>query len=510
MSVSTRTLLLLLILCRHASAANPDASASAALIDRHVDARLTSERIQSAAPAADAEFLRRIHLDLHGRVPTLEQTTRFLSDPNPDKRTRLVDLLLADPRYGEHLADIWQAYLISPLADDPQRLAARLRPHLAAQFNTKTWDVIASDLLTATGKLEENPAVAYLFEGRLPRAVPDLTDLTTRYFLGVRLNCAQCHDHPTVSWKQQDFWGMAAFFTQVQTPKRTKQIYEKGILDDTTLTLATLKDANTIDGFIPRPPTFLGGREMPRGSASNRAAFAQWLTARDNPFFARAMVNRTWWRLFGRGLVTPVDDMHEANGPSHPGLLDALARHFIDSGYDLKSLHRAIVLSNAYQRTSRTTAADDKQLALFGRMSMKVLSAPQLYDSLDTIFGAPTRTTGIDTRLGPRVEFTQFFGDSADPDPIAYRRGIPHLLRQMNSPQFAGRNLDALVAKLTTPNRPPADVATDLFLTILSRPPTPDEQSRFKSYVDRTGSAQDAARELAWVLIMTSEFSLNH
>ena len=183
------------------------------------------------------------------------------------------------------------------------------------------------------------------------------------------------------------------------------------------------------------------------------------MTSPKNPYFARAMVNRTWWRLFGRGIVNPVDDMHAANPPSHPELLDLLARRFAESGFDLKFLTRAIVSSRAYQRTSRPGDAPEKQAALFGRMSVKVLSAGQLYDSLVTVFGPPAKTPGVDPRQSARAEFTQFFADDGDPDPTAYRRGIPHLLRQMNSGQFAGRNVAALVARLAKPGRSADDVA---------------------------------------------------
>jgi hypothetical protein len=485
----------------------------AAVIDQQIDSRLRSEGVQAAPLADDAEFVRRIYLDLSGTVPTLEQVKCFLADAGRDKRTRLIDSLLADARYGEYLADIWQGYLISPLADDPTKRAERFRHWLAGQFNTRRWDQTVTELITGTGKMEDNPAVTYLIEGRLPRAVPDLTDLTSRHFLGIRLNCAQCHDHPFVKWKQEEFWGMAAFFTQIQTPKRAKQVYEKGVVDDPQLTLANLKDAGVPDGFIQRAPTFLGGKELSAATktTTHRAALAQWITGPENPYFARAMVNRTWWRLMGRGIVQPVDDMHDANVPSHPELLDLLARRFVESGFDLKFLTRAIVLSRAYQRTSQPGESADKQAALFGRMSIKVLSAGQLYDSLETISGPAAKVTGIDVRQGVRWEFTQFFGESGDPDPMAYRRGIPHLLRQMNSGQFTGRNLDGLVTRLNSPSdRSLEEIASDLFLTILSRRPTENELRQVKSHVNRTGSTVGGLRELAWVLIMTSEFSLNH
>jgi hypothetical protein len=489
-----------------------DATELAALIDRHIESRLRSEGVRPAELADDAQFLRRAYLDLHGIVPAREQAERFLADGRPDKRSRLIDALLASPRYGEYLADIWQGHLMSPLADDQASRADRLREWLAGQFNTRSWDRIASELLTASGTMEENSAVIYLIEGRLPRGVADLTDLTSRYFLGVRLGCAQCHDHPFVAWKQQDFWGMAAFFAQIQTPGRAKQVYQLGVVDDPRLTLSALHGAGTIDGFIAHAPTFLGGGKVPAGAGVPRDILAKWMRSPENPYFARAMANRTWWRLFGRGIVQPVDDMHEANPPTHPQLLDLLARRFIDSGFDLKFLTRAIVLSRAYQRTSRAgESATEKQAALFGRMSIKVLTAGQLYDSLQTILGPPRKTEGVDLRgQGARWEFTQFFGEDGDPDPTTYRRGIPHVLRQMNSGQFAGRSLDALVGRSATPGRSPEDIAADLFLTILSRRPTLDELEQFKSYLRDAVSAHDACRELAWVLMMTSEFSLNH
>jgi hypothetical protein len=345
-----------------------------------------------------------------------------------------------------------------------------------------------------------------------------LTDITSRYLLGIRLNCAQCHDHPSVKWTREDFWGMAAFFAPIQTPRRAKQVYELGVVDDSRVTLAALRDAGMPDGFLLRPPTLLGAKELTDGKGANRGTprggLAEWMTSPQNPYFARAMVNRTWWRLFGRGIVQPVDDMHEANPPTHPELLDLLARRFVESGFDLKFLTRAIVLSRAYQRTSRPGSeekqAAEKQVALFARMSIKVLSAGQLFDSLETIFGPAAKVTGVDAREGARAEFAQFFDDGADPDPSAYRRGIPHLLRQMNSGQFAGRNLDALAGRLATPGRPPEDVASELFLTMLSRRPTEDEQRRVAEYLGRFDSAQSGCRELAWVLMMTSEFSLNH
>jgi hypothetical protein len=492
---------------RESTAGEQDSAALAALIDRRIESRLDAEGVRPAPPADDQEFLRRVYLDLHGTVPTAEQAARFLADTEPTKRARLVDTLLASSRYGEYLADIWAGYLVSALADDRRARTERLRHWLADRFNAGPWDRIATELLTASGKLEENPAVIYLIESRLPRTVPDLTDLTTRYFMGTRLNCAQCHDHPFVKWTQQDYWGMAAFFTQVQTPGRPKLVYKAGVQDYPEITLASLQKDGMLDGFVARPPTFLGGEPMlTRKGATNRGALAEWLTSSKNPYFARAMANRTWWRLFGRGIVHPVDDMHAANPPSHPELLDLLGQSFVESGFDLKFLSRAILLSRAYQRTSRPGDAPDKQAALFGRVSVKVLSGGQLYDSLVTVLGAP----GAKSPLDARAEFTEFFAEEGDPDPTAYRRGIPHVLRLMNSRQFAGPSLSALATRLAVPGRSADELAGEMFVTILSRRPTPEEQQRVRQHLSGSGSTATACRELAWALLMTSEFSVNH
>lgn len=502
-------------------AAAPDAARLAAEIDRHIETRLKSEKLPMADRSNDAEFLRRVYLDLHGVVPTAKQAVRFLDDTRSDKRSRLIESLLADSRYGEYLADIWAGNLVSPLLNVQRGKPDRFREWLAERFNKSTWDRIATDLLTATGTMDDNPAVTYLIEGRHPRGVTDMADLTSRYFLGVRLNCAQCHDHPFVKVTRKDYWGMAAFFTQIQTPGRPKTVYRFGVKDNPAITFASLRDAGMLDEFVSRPPTFLGGKELQTDSGKpHRRALAEWMTSPKNPYFARAMVNRMWWHFFGRGIVQPVDDMHSANQPSHPELLALLSRKFVESGFDLKYLSRAILLSHAYQRTSRpdkevsrTLAsgnASEKQAELFGRMSVKVLSAGQLYDSLVQVLGPPAREKGINTRLGNRREFTEFFAQQGDPDPTAYRRGIPHLLRFMNSRQFAGRNISALVTRLTDSGESAERTVERLFLTILTRRPTAGEKQIAQKHVSGSRSADDAYHELAWALLMSSEFSLNH
>jgi hypothetical protein len=495
------------------SAWGDDGAALARLIDGHVQARLSAGRLAPAVAADDAEFVRRVHLDLHGRVPSAERARRFLDDRDPEERLHLIKELLASPRYGEHFADLWRGRLLSPLANEHRMQTDRFAAWLAGRLNDNDgWDRLTIDLLTATGKLDDNPAVTWLIEGRHPLGVTDLADLSSRYFLGIRLNCAQCHDHPHAAWKRKDYWGMAAFFAQIQTPGRPKVVYQAGVQDDRKLTLASLKDADAIEGLQVMPPTFLDGRELTADSGqTHRAALAEWITSPANPYFARATVNRMWWHFFGRGIVSPVDDMHEGNPPSHPELLAELSRRFVESGFDLKLLCRAIVTSRTYQQTSRPGNQADRDANLFARMPIKVLTPEQLYDSLVVVLGPPSKTPGQGTRLGSRQEFCQFFGGDGDADPTRYERGIPHLLRLMNSPQFAGRNIAALVSRIGQADRSAEAVTEELFLTILSRRPTPAEQLLVREQLEGSGeSSQSVYRELAWALLMSSEFSLNY
>ena len=501
-----------LLVCVAGRAARADEAAEwAALIDSHVQDRLKSENLEPASLAEHAEFLRRVYLDLHGVVPTADAAREFLQSRDPRKRHRLIEELLASPRYGEHFGDIWRGRLLSPGASEQREQADRFAGWLAERLNDNVgWDRMTADLLTATGKLEENPSVAWLIEGRHPLGVTDLADLSSRYFLGIRLNCAQCHDHPFVQWKREDYWGMAAFFAQIQTPGRPKVVYQAGVQDDYRMTLASLAGADMIEGLQVTPPTFLGGRELEAGSdQTHRAALAQWITSADNPYFARATVNRMWWHFFGRGIVSPVDDMHAGNAPSHPEVLDELSRRFAQTGYDLKLLCRAIVSSRTYQQTSRTADGSDADPALLARMPLKVLTPEQLYDSLVVILGPPEKTPAIDARLGARREFSQFFAADGD-DPTHYERGIPHLLRLMNSPQF-GRNMPGLISRLAPAGRPPDEVTRELFLTILSRQPTLAEEQLVRDQLKSSGESPETVyQEVAWALLMSGEFSLNH
>lgn len=481
-----------------------DAVALARSIDDHIHQRLKLEKIARSPQTDDAEFLRRVYLDIHGVIPTVDQARAFLADSSADKRARLVDELLGSPRYGAHFADIWQRNLYPATANQ------RIRPELLGRwlggaFQTKTWDRIAHDLVTATGSQEDNGAVTYMLKGRFTLSVTEMTDLTSRYFLGVQLNCAQCHNHPFASWKERDYWGLASFFTQIQ---RTKSV-----IAFTTITENPDIDVRKLAEFDKLgAPRFLGGEVLKAGpDPSHRKALADWMVSAENPFFAKAMVNRMWAHFFGRGLVHPVDDMHEGNPASHPELLAALTDQFKAHRFDLKHLCRAICLSETYQRTSRPIDGNAKDDKLFSRMSIKVLTPEELFDSLVVVTGNDGKRTQGKINNDPRTEFAAFFR-SDDADPTNYHRGIPQALRMMNSGQFLNpRNEAFLMKQIIDPGATPEQAVERLYLRCLSRPPSDAERQRMLTYLDQPGvPRQQLYAEILWVLLNSSEFSLNH
>jgi hypothetical protein len=502
--------------------ANPklDSRALAHAIDQAVDARLQAEKVRPSPRADDAEFLRRVYLDVTGRIPPAEKAAAFLADRDPNKRAKLIDELLASPEYGKHQADIWQALLL-PRNSDNRRLIQfypKMVSWLEEGFNgNKPWDRLVRDLVTASGAVDKNGAVVYYLANPTPDKV---TDNVTRVFLGVQLQCAQCHNHPFTDWKQTEYWGMAAFFTKVRTNGRPNAVIRNG---------GTLAVSETGAGRPPRlpesakvvPAKFLQGQPAKLGPREPaRPALADWMTRPDNPFFARAMVNRTWQQFFGRGIVNPVDDMHDGNAPSHPELLAGLARRFADGGFDLKALIRGVCNSQAYQRTSKPYGSNaDAGPELFARMAVKVLTPEQLYDSLTQVLGAPTgrpqqgrrapAANGLRPAAGPRAAFVAFFGvEDGNTDPTEYQAGIPQALRLMNSPQL---NNAATLNPLLRANKTPAQVVEHLYVATLARHPTPQERGRCVAYVNKyRGEPRQAYADVLWALLNSSEFTLNH
>jgi hypothetical protein len=366
-----------------------DAAALARLIDGEIDKALAAAKVAASPLCSDEEFVRRAYLDVTGVIPTAEQAKAFLDSKDEARRGKLIDDLLANPNFGKRLTDVWFPKLFPRDSNNRFVLRDPLVKWLTDKFNANTpWNQFVFDLVTATGTVEENPAVTYFLANR---SVDKLTDGISQHFLGIQLQCAQCHNHPFTEWKQTEYWGMAEFFARVQ-PQNPKNGNKGG--DNTQIGVRETAARTKLKDFFPESakqvaPKFLGGAEAKIAPTEPaRPVLARWMTAPDNPFFAKAMVNRTWAALFGSGFVNPIDDMHDGNVPSHPALLDAMARDFSRNGFDVKFLYKSILLSKAYQRTSKPAAGNDKDETLFSHQAVKVLSPEQLFDSL-------AQTTGL-------------------------------------------------------------------------------------------------------------------
>jgi hypothetical protein len=482
-------------------------------IDAAIDARLAAEKAPAAAVADDAEFLRRAYLDIAGHIPPAERVVAFLDDRDANKRVKLIDELLASEDYGKRQADIWQALLLPRSSDNRAVRFDAMTKWLEDSFNAnKPWDKMVRELVTAAGDAEESPTVAYVLANRGP---DKLTDSVTRLFLGVQLQCAQCHNHPFTAWKQDEYWGMAAFFSKVRLQGNPRPAAQRG--GTVTITEGNMgRPLPRPDSAKTVPAKFLQGEQANlTGDGSARKVLADWMTSPRNRYFGKAMVNRTWAQFFGRGIVMPVDDMHDGNIPSHPQLLADLAEQFAASGFDVKYLIRGVCNSKAYQRTSKV-AAETAGAApeLFSRMAVKVQAPEQLYDSLVQVLGGPPQLNqqrrNPMMRLGPqtpRQAFVNFF-KIEDADPTEYQVGIPQALRLMNSPQMNNANM---LTGLLSGGKSAPEVIEQLYLKTLSRRPTREELNRLTEYAARSGGQPRAAyADMLWALINSSEFAFNH
>lgn len=511
------------------SAATPDKDAAdlTATIDRHLAASWQDNKVQPAPPADDAEFLRRVYLDLAGRIPAVSEVRAFFDDKRPDKRQRLVEQLLDGPRYVTHFTNVWRALLLPESTSSLQ--AGFLAPGFETWLRTKlqqntSYDAMVRELLTVPmdgrnrnpfgqGNGAPTPIAFYLAKDVKPE---NLAAAVSRMFLGVKIECAQCHNHPFAEWKREQFWSFAAFFAGLQ---------RQGNGD---FVVAGQETANRHELTIPGTESvvqaaFLDGAAPKwKSNTSSRATLAEWMTRKDNPYFARAAVNRLWGYFFGSGIIDPIDEIvggeHEA---SHPQLFDELARQFAEHNFDLKFLIRAITASRAYQLSSLATHKSQDDPRQFARMPLRGLSAEQLFDSIAQASGY--RETGnpnprfIGGNPGVRGRFLTQFANTSD-KPTEVQTSILQALSMMNGQVTDLRRSETLDALLDAPFMDTAERIEILYLAALARKPTPRELSRMVRYVEDGGSADlqtattrgQALADVFWTLLNSGEFFLNH
>src|SRR5581483_2836921 len=354
---------------------------------------LKKMQILPSALSSDTEFLRRVYYDVVGIPPTPEEIRAFLGDKRADKRSRLIDALLERTEHAEFWALKWGD--LFKLRFDVLRdrgtwgMYRWIRDSIAAN---KPYDQFVRDLLTADGSCAENPAA------NLWRAFPDAneaSEATAQVFFGIRLLCAKCHDHPFEKWIQNDYYGMAAFFSQVS--RKTG-----GRKDDLVIfrTQAPAQARHSTTGATLAPKYLDAASVVVGADKDARALFAAWATSKDNPFLARAAVNRFWSHLFGRGIIDPVDDIRSSNPPSNAPLLDALTKDFVDHNFDVRHLLRTMLNSRTYQLSSRTNKSNAQDRVNFSHAVPRRLSAEQVLDTLSQVTGIKE---GFRSRFGEQT-----------------------------------------------------------------------------------------------------------
>ncbi|GDY03141.1 surface protein [Planctomycetota bacterium] len=489
--------------------------ASNNLVDEHIHQVWKEARTLPPLPCTDDVFLRRIQLDLTGLLPLPEQSRAFLDDQSTDKRARLIDALLEQPAFAASQAAMWADVLQVDGQTMEAKGAALLGRHLREAFIThRPFDELVHELLTGNGATFSVPAANFQLIAQQPHLV---AEKTAQVFLGVRLQCAQCHNHPFERWSMDDYYGFAAFFGQVGK-KRGLDPYEFVIWNRGGGEVRNLKNG------VVMPPRLLGaGLAKLPPNTDRRQALADWICDKDNPFFARNVANRLWARMFGRGLVEPVDDVRIGNPPSHPALLDALANILVEAKFDVRAVVKTIALSSTYQACAATVSSD---ASLFAGMRPRRLAAEPMLDAISMVTGVLTKYPGVP--LGSpasaidagrnSVRFLDAFGRPArDSVCTCDRRDDPTLgqtLHLINGDTIANKIADgqgrlhkALAAKLA-----PATALEDLFLAAYCRKPSAGEQERLLSMLQNTPPKDSAAawQDVYWSVLNSKEFLFQH
>ncbi len=483
-------------------------------VDEHVLAKWRLLQIVPSPTASDAEFLRRVFLDVLGTLPTPQEVRDFLGDATPDKRDRLVDAVFERSEYADFWTQRWGEVLRNRVGDSNQKentLAFAKWIHQSLAEN-KSYDRFVREILTAAGKRSDQPQMDWYRQAITHKLrVED----SSQAFLGLRVSCANCHNHPFESVTQTDYWQYAAFFAKVGSPTY-------GSVDEITLKEdGEVKHPRTEQPLVPKPfqgPTFayVSGEDP-------RHKLVDWMTAPDNPYFSRAISNRIWGHYMGRGLVDPVDDMRATNPPSNPELLDALARDFVEHGFDLKHLAKTILKSRVYGLSSLPTDLNRSEMHNFARHYPQRLSPYVLLDAIASATGVSHKFDDYpDVRRAiqlpnekARSEFLDMFGRSVRDTPCECEtRLAPNLgqvLYLLHSDELERKitNQEGLVAQLVKDETSSEQIVEELFLRTFSRLPDDAEARDAVALLEQAAHRKQAAEDLLWTLLNSKEFLFN-
>lgn len=510
-----------------------------ALMDREIKKVWERDGIKPAERASDEEFLRRVYLDTVGVPPTYDEAVAFYADKDEAKRSKLIDKLVADERFGRHIGDLWSVVMMGRGQRDLTGGGMVLAQWLAERVNRGDgFNNIIYDVVTATGGMADNPAVAaYLAAGGNQYKPVDMTGNLTKYFTGVQIQCAQCHKHPYEEITTDDFFGVQNFFKFTDT--RMTQQAEKGLpaiyeARDRSLppNAELLKRALTEEGKAVLPKFLFGETYKLDPANPPRKALAAWMTSPDNVYFREMTVNRYMARFLGVGFVHPVDDFNSNNTPSHPEVLDRMAREFVASGFDLKYLIRMICNSEAYNLSSvpkKAGAKYSEDRATYSRAMVRRLSPEQVVFSVMRAIGAGDfgSKNNRDRRDQVLAYILQSFNyaysdDEGSRDIDDYSGSIPQALMMLNGRLLNdGTDLgqDNTLKRIITESgndklRGGLDavnyIIEEIFLATLGRPPEKWEASRMKKHVEGESDRHKAFEDIFWALLNTTEFATNH
>ncbi len=489
------------------------------VVDEAVFAKLKTLGVPPSPVCDDSTFIRRVTIDVAGRLPTLEESEQFLADKSANKRDQLVDRLLASGDYADYFANKWSSVL-----RNRRRTPAHVKGTYAfhswireSLYQNKPYDEFVRDIVAASGDLVENPPVTWYRE---VNTVEQQVEDTAQLFLGLRIQCARCHHHPFEKWSQRDYYGFAAFFSQVSKKPGSDQVELKLVHKRGEAGATNPKTGERLK------PTGLGEEPLALSPQNDpRQSLADWMANAKNPFFAKSLVNRYWKHFFGRGIVDPEDDMRVTNPASNQELIDGLADQFIKSKFDLKGLVRTIVQSNVYQFSSEPNEYNLNDKQNFSRYYPKRLTAEVLLDSVDVATLAPTAFGGLPT--GTRAVqlpdtsvnsyFLTVFGRPESASACECERSgeanLAQSLHLLNSSEIQGK-LSAGGGRaaqfIRDKDKKPEENIRALYLQVFSRLPTAEEAKIAAAHVEKHENKQQAYEDIIRALINTKEFLFNH
>ena len=467
--------------------------------------------------ADDATFLRRVTLDLCGRLPTVEETTAFLGDSSADKRAKRIDALLDSDDYSAYFAMKWGSILRNSNLAGADRAAMAFHLWIKDKLaRNSPYDEFVRGIVAAAGEWADAPAINWFWQNR-DDFLHQTTADTAQLFLGVRLQCAKCHHHPYERWGQADYYGLAGFFTRVGR----KSFGEPP--PHFTSPAVTSGEKNPLTGKTPEPKYLDGESAQFSAEDDPRHALVDWMAKPENPFFAKAFVNRMWGHFFSRGLFHEVDDLRETNPASNPELLDALAKDFLTHKFDIKHVIRTILNSRTYQLSSEPTEFNKNDKQNFARYYARRLPAEVLHDAVMTVTGNKATFNGAGERARaidlPHENFTSYFLDAFDrPKRVTVcdcERSSAATLGQVlllaNSGEIESKieNGESRIAKRLAAKKTQAEIVREMYLAAFSRTPTPAESKRIEKHLDREPNRKAGLEDVMWVVLNSKEFLFN-